>query len=215
MRPQRIDEITRGQHWYLTEDDECYFFYEYTARAGFAHSSANDFVTNFKKPVNRRGLKEYWYKEQAIKQATDLLRGALAGQTPKFWQGTTFVPMPPSKKRDDSDYDDRLVQVVRGLCEGTAGDLRELLIQSASYEASHTQGDGVRIRPDALAALYTFDSPAPPRRNVFLIDDVLTTGCHFRAAKDVILRAWPGTVVLGLFLARVARPSPVDDFDPP
>jgi hypothetical protein len=62
--------------------------------------------------------------------------------------------------------------------------------------------NGERIRPEELAALYKFDSPAPPRAAVFLIDDVLTTGCNFRAAKDVIQRTWPGTAVL------VAETSP-------
>jgi hypothetical protein len=213
VRPQRIDEITRGQHFYLTEADECYYFYEFTARAGFQHSSANQFIFNFKKSVSRRGRPEYWHKEQAIKQAIALLQGTFAGQPLDFWQGATFVPMPPSKKRDDPEYDDRVVQVVRGLCEGTAGELRELLVQSASYKASHEQSDGERIRPDELATLYTFDSPAAPRSTVILLDDVLTTGCHFRAAKEAVLRMWPQTVVLGLFLARVARPDPLLDFD--
>jgi hypothetical protein len=211
VRPQRIDEVTRGQHWYLTEEDECYFFYEYTARAGFAHSSANDFITNFKKPVNRRGRPEYRYKEGAIAQATNLLKSALATQPPAFWRSTTFVPVPPSKAKGHADFDDRLIQVVNGVCKGTEGEVRELLVQSDSYEASHGQGDGERIRPEALAALYTFDSETQPRGTVFLIDDVLTTGCHFRAAKDVIRKRWPSTVVLGLFLARVARPNPFDE----
>ena len=36
-----------------------------------------------------------------------------------------------------------------------------------------------------------------------MVDDVLTTGAHYRAAKKVLRMRWPGLNVLGLFIARV------------
>ncbi|MCG8461465.1 MAG: hypothetical protein MI919_34720 [Holophagales bacterium] len=41
-----------------------------------------------------------------------------------------------------------------------------------------------------------------------LFDDVITTGSHFRAAKDLLLRSWPDLRIVGLFLARAVRIEP-------
>lgn len=213
FRLQQIDELTRPQHWYLTTEDQCYYFCEYTPRTGFGHSDANSFISNFKKPVSKRGLAEYRYKEQAIARAIAMLAQVLSTQAPAFWPGTTLVPIPPSRLPNDPEYDDRMQRVVDGICANTVGESRALLRQSKSYVASHAQQDGERIKPDELAKLYAFDSDLAPRPLVILFDDVLTTGCHFRTAKDLIVRQWPTTQVVGFFLARVARPDPLGDFE--
>lgn len=174
FRFQQIDELTRSQHWYLTAEDQCYYFCEYTPRAGFSHSDANSFISNFKKPVTKRGLAEYRYKEQAIARAITMLRQVLSTQEPAFWPGTTFVPIPPSRLPDDPEYDDRTRRVVDGICANTAGESRALLRQIKSYVASHAQQDGERIKPDELAKLYAFDSERVPRSLVILVDDVTT-----------------------------------------
>ena len=78
--PQRftkIDDLTRVDHWYLTENDACYFIGEYTARMGYAYSTTNNLVLNFKKTIDRRGLPEWRYKRRAIGQAAVAFRTAL------------------------------------------------------------------------------------------------------------------------------------------
>ena len=40
LRLTKIDDLTRPDHSYLTAADDCYFLGEYTARKGFAFSTA-------------------------------------------------------------------------------------------------------------------------------------------------------------------------------
>jgi hypothetical protein len=54
QRLTKIDDLTRPDHSYLTANDDCYFIGEYTARRGFAFSSTNNLILNFKKPMDRR-----------------------------------------------------------------------------------------------------------------------------------------------------------------
>jgi len=104
-------------------------------------------------------------------------------------------------------------QVVSGVCEGKSADARELIRQSANYDAAHLAGDGTaRIKPSQLQALYEIAAP-PPKPLVLLFDDVLSAGCHFRAAKSAILAAHPGTRVVGFFLARRVLPDATADFE--
>ena len=104
-------------------------------------------------------------------------------------------------------------QVVQGICEGNGADGRELIRQTGDYDAAHLAGEiGERIKPAELQALYQLN-PAPPKPTVLLFDDVLSAGCHFRAAKSAILARYPETEVVGFFLARRVLPDPLEGFD--
>ena len=102
--PQRftkIDNLTRPDHYHLTEDDACYFIGEYTAYEGFSYSTTNNLIQNFKKPMDRHGLPEWKHREQAIRQVANAFRTAL---DPDALNRLTFVPTPPSKAKNDSLY---------------------------------------------------------------------------------------------------------------
>lgn len=97
----RIDDLTRPDHWYLAEDDTCYFLGEYTARQGYAYSDTNQLVINFKKPMDRRQFPEWRYKEAAIRQAAEAFR---KGLNPEALDRLTFVPIPTSSSRRCSEW---------------------------------------------------------------------------------------------------------------
>ena len=54
MTLTRIDELVRGDYFYLQPADECWFLREYTARMGFEHSETNQLIINLKKPLEDR-----------------------------------------------------------------------------------------------------------------------------------------------------------------
>lgn len=202
----KVDGLLLADHSYLDAGDECYFIGEYTARAGYAFSPTNDVIQNLKKPMDRRGLPEWKYKEWAINRTGDMLREAI----PQEWLTTaTLVPVPPSKAKDDPRYDDRLLRVLERLGTGVELDIRELVLQRTSTTAAHESDD--RPRPAELFALYTVDEtkvePEPERLVVF--DDMLTTGCHFKAIARVLRDRFPNKPIIGLFIARRAPGSDV------
>ena len=128
------------------------------------------------------------------------------------FDGPTIAPIPPSKLPTHPEYDDRMMQVVKLACGGKGADVRELLRQAQSYEASHTQVDGQRKKPHELEAMYTVEGP-PPKGTVILVDDVLTTGAHFVAVRNVMRAAYPDRRVLGMFIARRVPSNPFEDFE--
>lgn len=212
MKLQAIDDSNRAAHYYLTPDDQCYFMHEFTARKGFGYSPGNQFIFNFKKSPTKRHEAHYQHKLRAITTAITWYR-SIFDQVDGVYDGCTFVPVPPSKIRGDPEYDDRMWQVVKGICEGKRADARELIRQSSSYDAAHLAGEAkARIKPAALQDLYSLD-PTPPKSTVLLFDDVLSAGCHYRAAKSAILSQYPETEVVGFFLARRVLPDPFEDFD--
>lgn len=208
-RLQKIDELTRRDHYYLEGGDHCYYFGEYTAGAGHAYSATNQLIHNLKKTMDKRGTAQWRHKGIAIDQVAQLLRSAIKAEAQ-----LTFVPLPPSKAKDDPLYDDRLVQVLQAVCTGRPAEYRELLLQRQSVPAAHTSD--VRPTPAEVAANYEINEEAadPPPQTIFLLDDVLTTGCHFKAAQCVLTERFPQANVVGLFIARRVPKSVDVEFDP-
>ena len=208
-RATAVDELTRPDHYYLEEDDRCVFIGEYTARAGYQHSETNQLVLNLKKGMDRRDKRDWRYKGMAIRQAGRTFAAVLNERSLDEY---TFVPMPPSKVRGDPEYDDRMVQVVGAIRPERPVDVRELIVQSVSTEAVH--GSTRRLRPEQLVEIYRVDERVaePTPTALVLVDDVLTTGAHFKAAQAVLVDRFPEVSVFGLFVSR--RVPEEVDFDP-
>lgn len=85
--------MTRKDHSYLRPEDECFFFGDYTARKGFAHSPTNSVITNFKRPLVHRNTASWTYKVSAI----DEIVRAFSANIGKALGKLTLVPTPPSK----------------------------------------------------------------------------------------------------------------------
>ncbi|MYC68280.1 MAG: hypothetical protein F4X12_18315 [Acidobacteriia bacterium] len=193
-----IDELTRPDHYRLTDDDRCYFLGEYTAGKGYSYSQTNQLILNFKKSLDRQDKPEWQYKQSALLQAAASFRRAL-GEDPT---AHVFVPMPPSKARDNPLHDDRVKRMLLAIWPGQSADIRELIVQSESADAAHERR--VRPTPEELQAAYRIDKSlaTPEPRMVAIVDDLLTTGAHFRAASSVLAAHFPAVQIIGLFLAR-------------
>lgn len=199
-----IDQLTRREHVYLEESDVCAFIGEYTARSGYAYSETNELIYNLKKRMDKRGRPEWRYKRQAIRRVAATLEHILSEQALNEY---TFLPIPPSKARDDPQYDDRMTQVLRLIRPEQPINVRELIIQTESTPAVHDHEN--RLRPHQIKNLYQIDetltSPQPVA--FVIVDDMLTTGAHFKAAQSLLNERFTGVPVYGLFVARRALPA--------
>jgi hypothetical protein len=198
-RLTQIDDLTRSDHYYLTADDTCYFLGEYTARGGCSFSATNSLIFNFKKSVAKRGEYQWRYKEQAIRQVAEAFRDSINADA---LNGTTLIPIPPSKAKTDPLYDDRLTRMLEAIRSQPPLDIRELLIQRTSTDAVHNSDN--RPSPSILESIYEIDQTliAPQPQLIALFDDVLTTGSHFKASQSLLERVFPGVRIIGVFIAR-------------
>lgn len=207
IRLSQIDDSNRGDHYHLTADDECYYLFEYTSHKNFTFGSANNLISNLKKPVDRRGRPEYRYKTGAIQECSCHLAATLNDD---WLRQATLVPVPPSKDRLNPLYDDRVTAICRGISglKPYAIDIRELVEQQTSIQAAHEDPDN-RQSPEDLLRIYRIDERivAPPPRAIGIIDDVLTAGSHFRAMKDLLAQRFPGVPLCGIFIARRVFPD--------
>ena len=209
-RLTKVDDLLLENHWQLDSTDRCYFLVEYTVRQGYNFSAANQFIHNFKKSMEKRRFPYEWrHKQKAIQDAAAAFRRIL---DPHDLDRLTFVPIPPSASKGDPLHDDRLIQMLRAIRPDPPVDIRELIIQTASTEPVH--GSSVRLTSDEIRELYRIDGalaePAPG--SIVVVDDILTTGAHFRAAKSILSTYFPAAKAVGLFIARAVRDPNIPDF---
>ena len=208
MRPQRIDELNRRDHYYLGDGDECYFFGEYSARKGRSFGDTNELVVNLSLPVKFRNTPKWPRKERAIQKVAQMFSAAFA---PDRIAEVTFVPLPPVQHKDHPDYDDRMRAVVRAM--GTGLDVRELIEMVPAREI--VEVTSLRVGPDVLFAhmrvVPELAEPIPVA--IFLVADVLVTGANFVAGKRRLQQMLPDVPVVGLFAARKLLET--DEFDDP
>lgn len=94
---------------------------------------------------------------------------------------------------------------------------RELVLQSVSTDAAHLTG--IRPIPEDLIKIYDVDLNLIKgvREKVIIVDDMLTTGCHFKAMQSVLREHLPTNIIAGIFVARRAPDtdmfSAIDGFD--
>jgi hypothetical protein len=195
--PNEFDELSLPDHSYLRADDNCVYYLEYTPHKGFNYSAGNQFIFNLKKSPPKRGTWEYNHKLRSMREAAETLRDTL----PNDWLAdSTFVPIPPSKERDDPEYDDRMTQILRQI---GGIDVRELVYQRESMEKTHHMGEN-RHTLQEIIDNYEIDEDEtdPEPAHIVIVDDVVTAGKHFKAMEHVLGDRFPGVQISGVFLAR-------------
>jgi hypothetical protein len=180
--------------YWLDDTDICYYAREYHSGGGYAASEANNLITNYKKPVDRRGRAEWRYKEDAIRQFAREL--AIID-----FSGLVVTCIPSSKCSTDPMFDDRMEQTLLNLQAVKPGAIIEYPFRlQTTIPAAHLGG------PRDIDSFYRHLAwngfTTNPVNNVLLVDDVITTGGKFKACKRLILEHHPGATVYGIFWAR-------------
>jgi predicted amidophosphoribosyltransferase len=182
----------------------------YTARQGFEFSKTNQLILNLKKSV-RASPPELHYKQQAIRRfAQEVIDLLTKRRSPD--KSLTLVPMPPSKDRSHPEYDDRIEQVAQAIATQVQNvEWLPLLYMSQSIDSYHLRSGG--RSPDEIYDLMQVESTEVSRYQpgsiLVLLDDVLTSGAHFTAARRRLLEAFPVADVIGIFWAKAIS---ADDF---
>lgn len=205
----KLIELDNDYYRYLSDTDKCYHYGEYTSGGGFRKSETNRQILNLKKkPTCPDG--ELYYKRIAIDYWGRIIAGSL---DLKADSPVTFVPMPCSKPFGHPEFDDRMLKVLQSMARNKPPiDIRPMLVQTALRQSQH-EGGG-RLTPAQLLQTMAIDPSQiflPARATVIIVDDVITMGASFNAAKSLIQQVAGVQHVIGVFLAKTVWPP--DEFD--
>ncbi|MDU9413825.1 phosphoribosyltransferase [Pseudomonas sp. zfem005] len=213
----RASALNPSEFRFLADTDRCYHYGEYTSGGGYKASDTNRQILNLKKKPSASDY-ELQHKARAVVYWGKVILTSTGLNLESCSRTVTFVPMPCSKPADHPDYDDRMSRVMRYVSKQTPNglDVRELLVQTIARQAQHS---GPRSEPGDIAASLSINQELlipPIRSTIIVVDDVITRGASFAAAKS-LLEDVPGVQqVYGLFLAKTVHPPiewPVDPID--
>jgi predicted amidophosphoribosyltransferase len=188
----------------LAADDKCHFVYEYYPNQGYSAGPGNQLVSNFKiEPTSPSYQKRKTFKNRAAWQFAEDLGSFL----PK---GVAVCFVPTSKQPGHAQYDPRFEIVARRL-----GNIRpdvsfvNPISMTVSHQSVHTGGD----RDEELFRSYLeWVGFVAGTTNLVVVDDVITTGGHFKACQSLIRENAPGVNVTGAFWAVTVHPEYTVDF---
>ncbi len=197
FRWRKTDESIVLVHCPNHEQEFLFYARTYTIGQGYRFSETNQLVLNLKMSPNAPDQR-LRYKQQAIRrfasEVIDLLRNRRDPAQP-----LTLVPIPPSKERSHPEHDDRMEQVAEAVAAGLEQvSWLPLLSMSQSMESYHLRADG--RDPEQIYALMQIETGVAEQSQagslIVLLDDVLTSGAHFTAARRRILEVFPDVTVL-------------------
>jgi len=182
---------------YIKEDDVCIYARDYTGgRKGYEAGETNSLILNFKKPPSKKNTDEWKWRENAINRFAIEISHLFK---PDFkW---TITAVPSSKTKDDPEYNNRFEDLFKQLLK-----LRPTLRVEWSVEikqtvdASHHSGER---EPEIIKENYIwkgFKKGAP--KSLCIMDDILTSGAHFRAMSDFLRENKYDGKIVGVFLAK-------------
>lgn len=197
---KKIDQASETFPVRLDLADICYYAREYISGAGYKASECNQLISNFKKPVEKKCNHYEWqHKLKAIRQFSQELARL-------FKDGAVLAAIPSSKCKSDPDYDPRLDDSLSLLSRiNTTLKIVEPFHTVGTVQAVHLGGER---NVEAFYRNLRWDGIGMSTDHLVLIDDVITTGAHFKACQRLILEQQPQISVLGVFWAKTVWPDP-------
>ncbi len=218
MTEYRLHKIDKdNRHYYLRENDDCHYIIEFKPPLHFSNGEDEQLLYNLKKLMHKRHNNDEWrHKEKAIKRCGYLLKDLFSRANTNY----LVIPVPPSNIKTHPDYDDRLHQILTIATQQnqTVTYDENILWQTENYAASHKQNSNdsqdtdkkPRIKPDELQSIYHIDeSKLVGHDNIIIFDDIITTGAHYSAIRDVLYEKSPNAKLTGLFIGRAVH-SPIE-----
>lgn len=196
---QRVTKSLLQEHYYLTPYDECYYLFDYKPGAGFEDNVVNQFIGNYKSKSSPGGNRYLYSRMSALNQVRLILSACL----PDVFDlnEITLVPVPGSKTKSSVEYDDRNLRVL-GLMQHLGLSVQELL---------HTQKDTLpvhkSVRRPSLSELKSnlavdAEKCRDVKRKIVLFDDMLTSGAHYTACRELLEEVLPEADIAAVFIAR-------------
>ncbi len=195
---QKVDELYLPVHKYLTSDDECYFFMNYTPPASTYRTIENSHILNFKKKMDRAGKKDWHYKGETIKEISELF---IKNVPPIIEKSSIMIPVPPSIVKGEPMYDDRLVQLVKNYCQAhPETEFREIIEVRETMNPTHVEEKS----PEELASCMIVNKALCKNNKdqLVVVDDVLRHGTHYKAIKGLLRPFFTKSNIIGLYIAR-------------
>ncbi|MDR1184165.1 MAG: hypothetical protein LBK67_05150 [Coriobacteriales bacterium] len=191
-----------------SSDVYCYYYRDYV-EGGYSASTSNQLVLNLKitAGVLADNPSRSHYKDQALKQCVADYQLFFDGFTVRNTNVVVgIIPIPSSKPKNSPDCNDGMIRVAEQL-EQYYPTLKFLDLFEVRHETQPSHLGGTRSIEEIKDLLVLNNASLDRFSVVFLLDDMITTGAHFVACRELLQKKYPDLMIAGLFWAK-KKPNP-------
>jgi hypothetical protein len=199
--PSELTPRQKRDHFYVNREDRCYFGTEYFSRAPEGCNEDTDLLRGYKR-TDAVGA-EAEPRTRNFEQ--DALKGlhTIVGYF-ELWD-CLFVPVPSSHETVLGSRSGRITRLLMetklhfGICYA------RLIEQLYPTRASHLSK--TRLRPAEICSGWRVSTRCLSQSGlrIAVVDDILVSGAHFTAAREMLRWTNPDAEIVGCFLARRRR----------
>ena len=189
---------------YLKKNDYCVYAREYKTHTDYRAGETNSLIVNFKKSPSVKNTNQWKHRNNAIVRFRLELEYLFSPVTSDI----TVTAIPSSKRKDDPEYDNRFEDLFKEcqniypskLYRNTLNVEWPVEIKN-TVPPSHTLKN--RPSPAEIKANYIWKGfKGEPPRKLYVIDDIITQGAHFRAISDFLRDNQYEGQIVGVFWAK-------------
>lgn len=193
---KKLEEPFYPDH--IKEDDFCIYAREYIGgRRGYSAGETNSLILNFKKSPNKMYTNEWNHRKRAVEKFKTEIEFLVKQNVP--W---TMTAIPSSKQKNDPEYNNRFEDLFSKLKISRPKINIEWPVEiKTTAAASHHRGedrDPVIIQNNYFWKGFSKKAP----KVLIIVDDILTTGSHFRAMSDFLRKNGYEGKIVGVFWAK-------------
>lgn len=183
----------RRRHHLVSGD--IYLYGRWRYKGGFQSSYANQLIANLKMENRLRSYPRRWgYKVLAATQFAEELDWVLPTDS-------IVLIIPGSKLANHPEYDPR-PEMIASCLKSRRPDLQFInpIDRRQSTSSVHSMSDSSERSPVSVEQLLEWNGSLPTEaRSIYIVDDVITSGGHFKAYKNLLLKHAPHLQVIGVF----------------
>ena len=193
----------QGQVFHLKENDFLVYAREFVSGKGYQGGLTNSLILNFKKPPYKKENPPEWkHREKAVKQFAKEIELLL-----RSIKRAVLTAIPSSNKKDHPKYDNRFEDLFIEILKSHPEWIIEWPVEiKENIEPSHISKEK---NPDVLKKNYFwkgFKNKEPEA--LYIFDDIMTTGAHFRAMSDFLRENQYKGKIIGICWAKAVAPPP-------
>ena len=195
MTPQ-WKKLEQGQLPHIKKNDFWVYAREYVSGPGYEAGPTNSLILNFKKKPSKKNTPQWPYRENAVKEFKEDIEILLGSINQAF-----LTSIPSSKKKNHSEYDNRFEDLFKEILKSHPQWIAEWPVEiKRNKEPSHTSGER---NPETLRENYLWKGFKNREPEVlYIFDDLITTGAHFRAMSDFLIENKYKGKIIGICWAK-------------
>lgn len=190
---------------YIEETDFCIYARDYISGKNYNYCETNQLISNFKKSGLKKDKKNEWmYRNRAIEQfklEIQQLFKQLFKKPDSKNKLKIITAIPSSKKKNEPEYNNRFEDLFNKLRKSDSSLIEAWPVEiKKTIQASHRGGER---NPEYIKENYVwkgFKKRLP--KILFVFDDIITTGAHFRAMSDFLRDNKYKGHIIGIIWAR-------------